>query len=432
MASLTGIFRFSRSAEMRSVATYTFANFFNKGVSFLLLFYFTSVLTQADFGMLNLFSNSIIFLMPFISMGVLHSVNAEFFKKEKKEFSDFFSTTLLIPVVMTVVSIITMSFFRVQLKKEYAFPYTLLILVPVITLLNFVFEHFNNMARNNHEPTKYLIVNIGKLLIEIGLAVFFISALGFNWMGRVMGILIAYLLVAIYAWKYFTIHSYNTGSICKHYFKEEIKFSIPVISTQASMFFMSSSAGYFIQYFLHDYASVGVYSVAVTLSSVILVLSSALIQYFNPKVYSLMSQEKIDYNSMLRYFFSYAGAMLLGSILLLLFIPLVYNIALKSSYLPGIHYYYFICIGYFLWSLSIFFYPFMFYHKQKKKLLTVSMLSIAACVISQVYFIKNMGAYGAALSIFVVYLFSFLTTLVVLRKELAPLVSAFLSQKSNR
>ena len=38
MATINGILKFGRSAEMRSVAVYAFSNFFSKGISFLLLF----------------------------------------------------------------------------------------------------------------------------------------------------------------------------------------------------------------------------------------------------------------------------------------------------------------------------------------------------------------------------------------------------------
>lgn len=426
MATIQGILKPGRRTEMRSVAIYTFANFFNKGISFLLLFYFTRVLTQADFGMLNLFSNSIIFLMPFISMGVLHSVNAEYFKKEKKEFSNFFSTTFFIPVAMTLLAIIIMFLLKEKLKEQYAFPYILVILVPVITLLNFIYEQFINMARNNNEPTRYLLVNIGKLLIEITLAVIFISGLGYNWLGRVTAIMIAYGIAGVYAWRYFHLKQYSTGVFQKKYIAEELQYSVPVICTQASMFFMSSSAGYFIQYFSRDYSSVGIYSVAVTLASLVLVLSSALLQYFNPKIYMLLKQPKTDYSNLLKYFLSYAGAMLLATLFIIAAIPFVYHLGLRPSYNPGLSYYYFICAGYFLWSLSIFFYPFMFYHKSKKKLMLVSLSSIIVCIAAQYLFIKNFDTMGAAISICIVYFINLIITIITLHKELVPLLSVAL------
>src|SRR6187402_102985 len=102
MVTISNIFKYSKSQQLKSIAIYTFSNFFNKGISFLLLFYFAHVLTESDFGLLNLFSNSILFLMPFVSMGILQSANTEFFKLGKKEFKNFFSTTLLMPVAVTL------------------------------------------------------------------------------------------------------------------------------------------------------------------------------------------------------------------------------------------------------------------------------------------------------------------------------------------
>ena len=423
MATISGILKFGRSAEMRSVAVYTFSNFVSKGISFLLLFYFAHALTETDFGLLNLFSNGILFLMPFVSMGILQSVNTEYFKKDKKEFSHFFSTTLVMPMFVTLFAMGLFFLFRGQLQQRYSFPTVFVVLIPLITLFNFLNEHLINMVRNSNNPMKYMFINIGRLLAEITLAVFFIGAMEWGWMGRVTGIFISYLMVAVYAFFYFKEQGFITNKFSKKYLYEELLYSVPIILMQVSVFCMGSSAGYFIEYFTHDFAQVGIFSIAATFGSIIIVLCTAMLQYTYPKVYSLLGEKNINYAALRWHFLFYAGVMLLGTGVVIIATPIAYNVMLKQSYHAGMSYYIFICIGYFFWSISYFLYAFMLYNKEKRKLLLASSLSVLISVVCHTLFIKQWGAYGAAVSMCIVYFIVLLITIFLVRKQLTQLLS---------
>ncbi|HMO61356.1 MAG TPA: oligosaccharide flippase family protein [Ferruginibacter sp.] len=421
MATLTGILKFGAGREAKTVAIYTFANFFNKGISFLLLFYFATVLTEADFGLLSLFSNSILLLMPFVSLGILQSVNAEYFRQDKKEFSNLFSSTLLLPVVVAAAAILLLLAFKQPLQQRYAFPSVMIGIIPVITLFTFLNEHLINMVRNNNDPVKYLVVNIGRLATEIVLAVFFISALEMGWLGRVLGMFVSLLLVAVYAIIYFRERQYLSGSIRKKYIRSELVYSIPIIVMQAAVFCMGSSAAYFIDYFTHDLSAVGIFSIAATFASVILVLCTALLQYVYPKVYSILAQNNINYSALRRLMIWYAGVMLTGTAAVIAAAPVAYSIMLKPAYNTGLSYYWLVCIGYFFWSLSYLLYAFMLYRKQKRKILLASVISIILSLASHYFFVKQAGSFGAAFSIAIVYAAVFCITLIFVRKELSPI-----------
>jgi O-antigen/teichoic acid export membrane protein len=423
MASVNGILKFGKSAEMRSVAIYTMSNFASKGISFLLLFYFAHALTETDFGLLNLFSNGILFLMPFVSMGILQSVNTEYFKKDKKEFSHFFSTTLVMPMAVSIIAMGIFFLFRQQLQQRYSFPAVFVVMIPLITLFNFLNEHLINMVRNSGDPMKYLFINIGRLLAEITLAVFFVGAMELGWMGRVTGIFVSYLMVAVYAFFYFKEQGFITNSFSKKYLYAELLYSIPIIVMQVGVFCMGSSAGYFIEYFTHDVAQVGVFSIAATFGSVIIVLCTAMLQYSYPKVYSLLSEPRINYAALRWQFLFYAGIMLLGTGVVVIATPVAYNLLLKQSYHAGLSYYFYICLGYFFWSISYFLYAFMLYKKEKRKLLHASLLSVLISVSAHFVCIKQWGAYGAAVSMCIVYFIVLLITIFFVRQPLTQIFS---------
>ena len=103
MKSISKIAGIYKNPAARAIGVYTFTNFFAKGASFLLLFIYTNPLyiSPSENGLLNLMSTAIIFLVPFVSLGSVHSINADFFKLEPNEFRNSFTTSLVLPLIIT-------------------------------------------------------------------------------------------------------------------------------------------------------------------------------------------------------------------------------------------------------------------------------------------------------------------------------------------
>ena len=418
MILINKLIQLGRHPAVRSLGTYTFTNFFGKGVAFLLLPYFTHVLTKSDMGKLNLFSSSIIFLMPFISLGVLQSINADFFKLDKKSFRNAFTTSFLLPIIVFLISLAVFYAFKGILHEKYTLPYEFFWLIPVITVLTFISEHLINMVRNNNKPKQFMILVLGRLFIELSVAVVLISILKFGWEGRTGGILFSYGVLAVFAFYYFIKKGYLFGEIKLQVIKDELMYSLPVIALQFSVFAMNASDSFFLSRFTNDNnAEVGVYGIACIFGSIVLVLSLALLQYMIPRIYSLLSESSINYRLIRKHFLLYAGIMTGGLLLLLLCIPIMYRYVINTAYLPGLKYYYLLCTGYYFWAITYFFYSFLLYYKKKRKLLLLSLSSIFISLTSNYFFIKNMASLGAAISVCLSYLIVLMITLLFTKKE---------------
>ena len=124
MSKFTNLIALRKSPVIRSVGIYTFTNFFTRSISFLLLFIFTNpkYISPSENGLISLFSNSLLFLMPFLSMGIIHSTSADFFRMEKKDFKNFFTTGFILPLTVTFVSFVVLYLSRDYLYTTYGFP----------------------------------------------------------------------------------------------------------------------------------------------------------------------------------------------------------------------------------------------------------------------------------------------------------------------
>lgn len=400
--------------SVKSVGLYTFSNFFSKVVSFLLLFVFTNPLyiTPSENGLLSLFSTSLIFLMPFLSLGIIHSTSTDFFKLEKKEFKDFFSTGFLMPVVVMIFSIGILFLCRNMLQQAYGFPPMFVWMIPAVTFLIFCNEQLLGLARDNNEPQVYLKANVTKTILEFGLSLILVVYFSMRWEGRIQGIFISYLITGMYAFYYFNKKGYLFGRIKKKYLYNELIYAVPIMALQASIFAMSASDKFFLSAFSSDNnETVGIYSIACVFAAVVNILSMALIQYIFPKIYAMLSSGHVDYAAIKKFFFGYLGVMAAATLALILVTPLLYKYFINAKYSPALRYSYLLYLGNFLWTLCYFFYSFLLYHKQKKKILILSLCCIVISLSCNYFFISRWMDYGAAVSTLLSYFIVFLITL---------------------
>lgn len=421
------VLKYFKNPAAKALGVYTFTNFFGKGVAFLLLPYFTAVLSREDMGMVTLFSNSLLFLIPFISMGALQSAGVEYFKKDKQQFRDFFTSSMVLPLIVFIVSLLVCWLGSSFLTVTYKFPASFIWLIPVAGFLSFINQIIITLIRNEENKKLFMGVVLGRLFLEIALAVIFISGLQMAWQGRINGIVISYAVFLLYAIYFLIKRQYLSGTVKKAFIKEELLFAIPVVVLQFSTFCMNYSDTFFLSKFTQDNnASVGVYGIACVFASVIITLCSALLQYILPKIYKLLSEPSINYTAIRKWFLRYVAIMTGGLLLLLAAVPLVYKFIINKNYLPGLQYYWLLCIGYYFWTIAYLFFSILLYYKYKRKIIALSFSFAAISLASNYFFIKNMQASGAAIAVFCSYFIILVITLFFTRKQVA-----FLYQKQT-
>jgi len=303
-------------------------------------------------------------------------------------------------------------FFRERLNEAYGFPYTFVWIIPLVTFFTFCNEQLLSLARNNNEPMTFLRANTFRTVLELGFSFVLVVFFLWRWEGRVAGILIAYGLTALYGFYYFIKRDYLFGPIKKKYLVNELIYAVPIIIMQGSIFAMNASDKFFLSHFTDDNnETVGIYSIGCIFASIVLLFSSALIQYIFPKVYTLLAAPKVDFPAIRKYFLLYAGSLAAGTLLIISLTPLMYYGFINEKYHPALKYNYLLATGYFLWTVSYFFYSYLLYNKRKRKIFLLSLSCIAISLMCNYFFIRQWRDFGAAFSVLICYLLVFLLTL---------------------
>ncbi|HVZ95734.1 MAG TPA: polysaccharide biosynthesis C-terminal domain-containing protein [Chitinophagaceae bacterium] len=414
---------------VKSMGIYTATNFFGKGLSFLLLPLFTNprFLSTADNGLLSLYGQAAVFALPFINLGVLQSASVDYFKLNRKDFRDFCTTGIFMSVMMTLVTLIIFYLARHFLFTRFSFPPAFIWAIPIAAMFNFFYEFIILIIRNRDEAARYMKVNMSKVISEFGLAVLLIVVFAWGWKGRITGILVATGSVSVYAVYFLIKNDFLFGTIRRDIIYAEIKYSIPVIVMQLSMFCLFSSDSFLLAGITGNTSEVGIYGMACVFGSALITLSGALIQYMIPQINQSLSCQVIDYKNIGKLFWTYLSIMGFAFLVLLFCVPLVYHLFINSTYWPGVRYYYYLSGGYFFWTITVFLYSFLLYYKQKKKLLVIAICSILVSLGSNYFFIRKGGAAGAAISVccsyFVVMIIAFIITRKHWRNFFHPVIS---------
>ena len=225
--------------SFKQAGIYTITGSVCKTISFAALPFFLNVLSEGDIGILNIFSNSMVFFMPFISMGVLYSISIDYFKLSREKYAEVFTTGLIIPVVLSLALIPLLYLFRSPLHNAFSFQANFFWLIPVSIFFNFCFEAFLLLLRNQQHVKMFTVVSILKILLEIGLSVFLVIFIYKNWYSRALGITVALTVIGVIFFYYIRHHKFLIGKINYTVLKSELYFGLSGLVLQSAVFFVN-------------------------------------------------------------------------------------------------------------------------------------------------------------------------------------------------
>ena len=410
-----------KNPAYKSVATYIFTNFFSKGISLLLLPLFTDprYLTPTDNGILSLFSSNLMMIGPFISLGMIQSTKADFYKKPDREFSSAFTSNLFIALFLTIFWMGVLFIFRDVLEQKFQLPASFVFIIPFLALLVFASEQLFALVRNRNEVRRFAVLGIGKAIIEYGVSAILVVFFFKGWEGRVWGIAVALILLNLIGFFYYSKNNYLRLEITKTHIFEEFKFAVPVITFQVCIFLLGTTNKLFLAIFNVDKYQLGIYAVACVFGTLVGYLGQSVFLYIQPKVYASIRDGNANMQSLRKEFFNYLGMIVVVAIPCVLLVLFLYYFVINKIYLPGIPLFLLVTLASFIWQLNNYILIFLLYYKAKRRLFLLSFISVCISIIVNTVMVKNFLIVGDALAslintcIFSVLGFVFVKKLVV-------------------
>ncbi|MFZ1370397.1 MAG: hypothetical protein WAR78_08440, partial [Ferruginibacter sp.] len=371
----------------RSVGKYVFTNFFAKGVSFLLIPLFTNpkYLTPADNGVLSLFASNMILIAPLITLGMIQSSTADYFKKTKDDFAASFTTNFLIAAIMTVLSMAALYMFKDALWEKFELPVSFIFIIPALSFLVFCSEQLFALVRNRNEVNRYAIMGISKSMIEYGLSVVLVVFFFTGWVGRIWGIAVSLIAVNLLGVWYYWKNGYVQFSFQRNRVWDGLKFGLPIVVFQLCVFMLGATNKLFLAIFNVDKYELGIYAIACILGTMVGTVAQSILLYVQPQLYKSISTGTATRDSVKRIFFNYCKMLTVLSLACMAVAVFAYYFLINRIYLPGIKYFFVVAVQAFIWALNYFIFLFLLYHKEKRKILKVALISIVCSVAINIF-----------------------------------------------
>ena len=260
------------SKLVKNTAIFAVGSFSTKILNFLIVPLYTYVLTTEEYGRIDLFTTTISFMLPIITLSIQEAMIRYILGNEIEE-KTVVSDCWLVYAIGSFLSLCLYPMYKLYFGTD-----TMALLFTSSLLLqsfNTMFAHYLRCIGKN---VAYTVKGILGTIITLLLNVVFL--LGFRW--GMMGYLYAGVISQVVGVVYLLTVGQLWGKLTFRYASKEtlkkmISFSVPLIPNSLMWWIMSAGDKYIINYFLGDSAN-GLYSLALKIPTVITLFYSIFFQ----------------------------------------------------------------------------------------------------------------------------------------------------------
>lgn len=373
MIELNNIYRIIHDGSFIRGSLFSIFSFLNKGLMFLLLLILANFITPAEYGYLNLFSTVVMVLMYFMAMSAEGYWGVAYFSEGteglKKTFTCIFFLTIVITSLSVCGTLIGGKWLADKLNLESS------IILYAIAIC--FFTVYNQLLLDNYrlkeKVVSYGMLSCGAALLNFAVSIYLVKYCNLSWQGRVYAQLICTALFGLSGLIFFISKGFLTCNFL-HYLKPLLFWSVPLIPHSASNFLRQGCDRYIINAY-HSIDDVGLFSFALTLSTIVTMIGAGFNQSNSVEIYKILGNKDIpngDKVEMLEqkrklYTWIYTICAVVIVAICYVAIPMVLPKYIGAlQYVPILTLFgYFSCI-YFLWTNYLFFY------KQTKKIMYIT------------------------------------------------------------
>lgn len=410
------IFRkYVQTTIVKSTGIYIVANFVKSLIPFFMLPIMTSYLSKEDYGTITMLTTIFAFATPFITLELNSAIQRRYYYKDE-DISKYIGNCFIISFIALLVIFGVMILIVSPLSKEVHISKLFLLLTPLYCYACLFERSVMSYWQVNEQPIKFGIMSILHTICELGLAIYLIVCLHFNWQGRAISIMTVACLFAIVSFFILRKNSLVKFMIDKNQINHALKYGLGLVphSIGGSLITLSN------RFFLTSMISVsetGLYGVASQFSGIIYFFTISLNNAFVPWLFKKLSTNDInDKNKVVKFTYIYMLGLPLLGLLIYIFIRIVFPFLVDESFDESMKYVPWLLLGA---VFNGYYYVFTNYILYAEKTHILAIITFIAGLLSlplNYLLINNFGAIGSAIANACVFFIYFLMVAVCAMK----------------
>jgi len=397
---------------------YTLANFFTKGISLLLIPFYTAYFTTNDYGIIDILTVLGILVSAFITLQLYQGVaryisEASISETDKKKIS---SSALWIVIIMSTAGIIVLSLLSYKIVPFLSTDTNISKYTFILAMLNAGISNiyqFNNVHLRFLRHTKsYALISILYGLLNIGFTILFVLVLDQGVNGYFYGFIIPYPIVIFI--QFIILKKEIVFTISIPFLKKTLGYSLPLVPAALAYVILNFTDRLFINEYLGT-SDVGIYGIASKFSMFVSIIILSISAALGPIVFErhLKPSAKKELERVLSLFF--VGGSMLVLILSLFSYETIYIFTNENYYqavtIMPILYFSIYVSGFSMFSIGL-------QIKEKTKIIgRFVLISALLNIVLNYLLITKFELYGAAFSTLISVIFNTVTLFFLSQKH---------------
>lgn len=385
--------------QFKASLWFLICSFLQKGISVITTPIFTRILTTEEYGQYSVFNSWLGIVAIFVTLNLYYGVYTQGlvkFEEERTVFSSSMQGLLFtLSLLWTLVYLLFHDFWNELME---------LTTVQILAMLVMIWATgvFNFWAAEQRVELKYKSLVFATLAVSFAkpvIGIVFVLLADDKVTARILGI----ALVELVVFSGMFVYQMQRGRhfFVKKFWKHALSFNIPLIPHYLSQTVLNSADRIMIEQMVGT-AEAGIYSLAYSISQIMMLFNTALQQTTTPWLYKSIKLRSVDRVSNVIY------PALIGiaciNLMLIAFAPEVVAIFAPPAYYDAIWIIPPVAMSvYFIFCYNIFA-AFEFYFEQNEKIMLASVFGAVLNVILNVVFIKMYGYYAAGYTTLICYI----------------------------
>ena len=271
---------------------FTLFAFLNKGIAFLLLLILANYIMPTEYGSLNLFSTAVTLIGYLIAFCTENYLFVSYFKNSfdnfKKDFTGIFLISSINLIIIGLLIFIFGDFLSSLLNLNTKLLFISLIICYFTIYLNMMLDYM----RIQEKVVKYGFISVGFASANFIFSILFVAAYNKGWIGRVQAQFVCTFIAFMIAVVFFAKHHFFVFSWDKRRIKTILFWGLPMVPHLGTMWIRQGGDRLIINN-VYGLTEVGLFSFALNLVSIIIMIGGAFVNTYSVTIYGFLSDEKI-------------------------------------------------------------------------------------------------------------------------------------------
>ena len=371
---------------------FTVSSLLSKFISFLMIPFYTGILSTEEYGIADLITTTVTLLIPLLTLSIIEAA-IRFCLTNEGDKKEIFTTTSLMIIIASFLCFLIepiVSFFSKTLEQYFIYFFFIF----VFTITEQLFFKFAKGIENVRVcAINAIVVVVSTVIFNIIFLIAFRKGLEGYLIAIVLSKMISaiYLFISVRMWNFFSIHS-----VKRELLKDMLKYSIPFIPT-ASAWWINTASDRYIIIAICGVAANGLYSAGSKIPSLLSIFTSIFQQAW--QISGVKEYKDKEYPTFFSNIYcSYIAIIGLGCSILINLSPILAMFLFKNDFYSAWKYTPFLLIGTVFSGMSGVLAS-LFNAVKKNGQLAISTISGAVInLVMNIIFVRIVGPIGAAIA----------------------------------